>query len=1666
MENVRNHGAAGDGQTDDTQAIRAAATAAGPGGTVYLPAGTYLVGKSDRVAFPYPGDGSWSNLTWKGDGADETIITMAGGQTKNHFIFHLKDANGASFQDLTVDGNKTAQSNDSVGLCFLCDGAGTFRMSGCHVTSAQNGNLKFNGRMDAVIENSLFTKAGYVWNGGHAISPNQNGQTTTTIRRCLFDHQRGADIDVGKGRDGDEQTVLIEECILRDSYRGSLKVNTSNAKTTLRNCLMRGNSDTEIPVKANPDPDDAPIGTVAIESCLIDGGKFPGIDLPRPGRLELSEVTVQNVGTGGHRGGAGIHSDGIRVDGGRVSIHGTDSQLNLVEGASGSISELIHDGQPAGSDNGIVKSRTQGDPLVPSLPRVSEIGPDGVAPADGGGSAPTPEEERPPTTTLTITGTGAKTDYLVETDGEVYPGEGVEQWDAIQEGAIDGWVTDEGDTDVFEITGSVTRVRFREGRATVTHDGADVTPPEGQYVQLRSSPDTSGGTPYSFVVQGTAEKGPNANANDTITENGDGTVTIEGQGGWGGTDDYFIQGDIVDAHWDPAQWSLFEGETEIPLSELEASDPEPTPTPTPTPETPAGDYHISASGSDANPGTVEAPLRTFAPLSEDGAHELTGGETVVVHGRVPISKGETLVCWDADDVIVRGVADAELDCTNYSGTVDDRPVLWFGRSKNVMVRDLEIHHAPASPIKFEDVATDAAFPFDSIEAMKVGGHVFNCDLHECGLPLRWGQGRGGVAERVESYGHFGPRDESRGSVVGGDADGIQFTSGPDDAESHLGGAVIDCSLHHNSDDGLDLYRAAGIVIADSVAYANGYRLDGESGGEAAGKGFKLGGTDSGFDTGGCLLVNSAAWGNGGVGIGFNGANLANDVWNCTALDNRRKQGGGYDIETYSTGGPSESTVADSTLYNTLSKAGINYFGLSLGDTEVEGCNFDRHGTIRPDWSEFTFESTARDGAQTPTNPEAFLRPAGDSQAIASGVATPTDTAAAAHHGHASTMAVGESPNIGAYPNHMTENGGQSGGGDTNDGNVGAGDGDGITFERTVDAVADLGLDASGETVIDDALASIEAGTKVLFPTGTYRIDSCWIRKSNVGLVAAAGADVTFVPATPKSESESWTLLLKTGGDHLISGLTFDYTEEGYGGSLIVVAQDGDFRIEDVRVRGEMPAGSEGIGCRVEDPAGVGTIKNCRLNGGGAVDAASHGLFVGKEHAGRLDIIDTEVCNWPDNGVYASSPGYIGSFRGTETTDRGDGAVHIQGGRFLNNNISNVRIGTTGASVRDATIGVMASAPTDGWDSREHLVQPRSGTEPEPVVNARGIWCKNRTDVLVENCELVMDSERASAAIMVDSAIGTATIRDTRIRVRSTECLYAIDAGSPKIEWPDTSVTMESVSVTGNGGSEGAAIRVRGRPDTVIRDSCIKVDGSAATGDEDGIRFDGAGGTVENTAISCSGIQVVNGQTSGLSVADSCPLPALAGETPDDGAGESETRTLPHTTTVRNVGETPVSFTIETTDGISRGVHEVPDDVARTVSGELAPGEETWFWFGGEVTAVSVEGPARVYVNGSDVSEEWIESPAPPEPVAPEDEPVTVVRVKDPARACEYGFRVDGEVVDVPASASVYAVSSVHVGTQRGWDQEFLIRGEVFDADWPAGARVTVGETVVQSGPIE
>jgi hypothetical protein len=387
VADVRAYGAAVDGRTNDAEAIQEAADDVAPDGVVALPPGDLLIDTPEDERGAITLGTAHRNVSFIGTGGtgSETTLRMAPGKTSVHYAFHVAPGSMSpddtiELSNLSIDLN--APEQDGVGTGIRTNGAdGTFRMRNCSIRSTRNGGLRMVGGMDGDIRYCSFEDNG-VEASAHAISTNQaDRETTTLIRHVFCANQQGVSIDVGVGADErtDLQTVVIDRCVLRDSF-GGVKVNPTAAVVTVRNTKLVGMA--EIPVKMNPYG--VYVGEVVLDNVLIDGGGWPGVDFPNAARLTLRDVAIMNVDkddTARGRSRGGIRTGDLDFgSSGRVSVHnvGADNDgpaLKIFDGA-GSIQEVIHGGTGGlGRTEGVtVETETSGDPLEPTVPDRDAVG--------------------------------------------------------------------------------------------------------------------------------------------------------------------------------------------------------------------------------------------------------------------------------------------------------------------------------------------------------------------------------------------------------------------------------------------------------------------------------------------------------------------------------------------------------------------------------------------------------------------------------------------------------------------------------------------------------------------------------------------------------------------------------------------------------------------------------------------------------------------------------------------------------------------------------------------------------------------------------------------------------------------------------------------------------------------------------------------------------------------------------------------------------------------------------------------------------------------------------------------------------------------------------------------------------------------------------------------
>jgi hypothetical protein len=493
------------------------------------------------------------------------------------------------------------------------------------------------------------------------------------------------------------------------------------------------------------------------------------------------------------------------------------------------------------------------------------------------------------------------------------------------------------------------------------------------------------------------------------------------------------------------------------------------------------------------------------------------------------------------------------------------------------------------------------------------------------------------------------------------------------------------------------------------------------------------------------------------------------------------------------------------------------------------------------------------------------------------------------------------------------------------------------YSNVID-VTEVGADPTGGSAVDPVIDQYAADdTLLVFPDGTYKLNRLLLSGlRNFGLAAAEGATPTVVPGQSRS-AQGEVLVQFSGGDGwLLQGFEFDYRRDGYGGRIQLLPS-GDVTVRDVHVRGQFPDNTFCARIDVRSSSGVGLVENVVARGGTRDNDDSCGIFVGKPHAGELTLRNCNVEGFSNNGVYASAPGL---------PDGGNGPVKVEGGLYRNNNIANVRIGSEGSYVRDATVVVDERPP-----------------EIHGVVNARGIRVRDRQDQVIENCDVLMSAAHGSGGLVLHSEAGRVFVRNTRVRV-TTGGHNAIRAKSPS-RGGSVGPVFDGVSVTGTADAPDAAV-VADRPGTEFRNCCFDVDG----GGQDGVvltRCDDS--VVADSTIDVPGSAVVASsstvETVNVSKTGTCPLPSAE-------AGDGSTA-LPNTLTVAgDQSSDPVHYEFSVDGDLEKSLDNgATVDGDDTVSGGTATGSvlggRDSYRFSGSITSFSIDGPATLYRNGDTVS---------------------------------------------------------------------------------------------------
>jgi hypothetical protein len=400
---------------------------------------------------------------------------------------------------------------------------------------------------------------------------------------------------------------------------------------------------------------------------------------------------------------------------------------------------------------------------------------------------------------------------------------------------------------------------------------------------------------------------------------------------------------------------------------------------------------------------------------------------------------------------------------------------------------------------------------------------------------------------------------------------------------------------------------------------------------------------------------------------------------------------------------------------------------------------------------------------------------------------------------------------------------------------------GITFETVLHAVDDLGMDPSGERPIDAALDEAYGEERiVVFPPGTYLATEQHVWNEDIAGFGMVGLgeterDVQFVfPRGNRGAPDPanyWFLRVESGRDHLLENVTVQQSDDVVTGVGMVFYLADGLQIHDVELAGFNPAYGHdpgfGIVAAITTRAGVGVVEGFTCTGGGVVDvypkrkipiASYH------NHRGELRVLDAHIANAGEHSLYVS---------------RTRGCVRVEDGLFVNNDNSNLRMSGGGHPEKRS------------WAKNCDIVidteNARRLPEGERYQGARGIWVEaggeydyGHTDLLLEDIDVAMLSNARPAVLLLhEHSHGALTVRNGSFR-SEVEGATVVDSRFP-YQWVQQpyGLTLDGVDVRTSATQtvSGYAVRVDGRPDSVLRD----IDVGLVAGSVNGVLVESADG---------------------------------------------------------------------------------------------------------------------------------------------------------------------------------------------------------------------------------
>jgi hypothetical protein len=385
------------------------------------------------------------------------------------------------------------------------------------------------------------------------------------------------------------------------------------------------------------------------------------------------------------------------------------------------------------------------------------------------------------------------------------------------------------------------------------------------------------------------------------------------------------------------------------------------------------------------------------------------------------------------------------------------------------------------------------------------------------------------------------------------------------------------------------------------------------------------------------------------------------------------------------------------------------------------------------------------------------------------------------------------------------------------------------FQRTVNAVDDLGADPNGNEPANNAIEQgAEEGTLIILPKGSEFLLDGDLNLSVDGTFGMVGegfekaskppgkGGARFV-AAPGTQVRIITGEVTSG---LLANFIMDQSASDAGIALLLQATGFCFG-RDIRITGiQDSTGTEADeennhpACAMIAHAESAVVRLQRFyvsntglpgdkNKGGVP-----GVWVGKTNKGLAEIVQCQISNSADNGIYASrTPGY----------------VHIIDGAYINNEVSQFRIAGKGSWANGSTIliDVEQYKGPNPSDFNNKIATNGVKTEMPSFINKPG-------GAALKNVEAIGQSAKnIGSLVFVRGHAGALTMENCKV-VNVLDDVPSLIASVPGSSYdpkspPPYDITLNKCTFTGTLSSP--VITIQGRPASTISDTCIKIKGA-------------------------------------------------------------------------------------------------------------------------------------------------------------------------------------------------------------------------------------------------